>query len=195
MGFPSRAAQVLAAGAVLVLAGCAVPAAPVAGGPTAPPSSDSPTPTATPTPEPVNPSHLPAATAVDYTAYVFPEFHDGPEWVSPSGNLQCAIHGDPDYYWKAGCVAAEHSWEYPPCDSEVCSAFTGLDQAGQVQVFRRGGAEFVGEGFGYTANVLPYGSSISFAGVTCVSTEDGMYCEDQATFHGFLMSKVAHDWF
>lgn len=137
-------------------------------------------------------SHLPGATPVDVSAYVISGFGDGPEFVSPSGNLLCRIQSASTS--TASCVANEHSWEYPPCTDEVCSAYTGITPEGEVAVFRRGGAEFANE-VGYGAAVLAYGRSIAFAGVTCVSTEDGMVCEDDTTRHGFLMSRSEHTWF
>lgn len=181
--------------AVLALGGCALISAPP---PPAPQeqTDDQPVDEATDEPEEAAPevpaSHLPGATPVDASAYVVSGLHDGPEWISPSGNLYCRIQSNADS--TASCVANEHSWEYPPCTEEVCSAYTGITPEGEVAVFRRGGAEFANE-VGYGAAVLEYGRSIAFAGVTCVSTEDGMVCEDDTTRHGFLISRSEHTSF
>ena len=189
------ASAALVLGATLALGGCALISAPP---PPPPPQAETETgePTASATEEPAPPaapaSHLPGAVPVDAAAYVIPGLGDGPEFVSPSGNLLCRIQSGSTS--TASCVAGEHSWEYPPCTDEVCSAYTGITPEGEVEVFRRGGAEFANE-IGYSAAVLEYGRSIAFAGATCVSTADGMICEDDTTRHGFLMSRSEHTWF
>lgn len=147
----------------------------------------------TPTAEAVDQSRLPAATAVDPALFMIDDGSSEPvpEFVSPSGNISCAVYGAAREYAEVACYIGEHTWEYPPCDAPACSALTILDRSGVVGIRRRGGAELAIE-LGYAVRTLQYGESLSFGDVTCVATEDGVFCEDGTTFHGFAASRSTY---
>lgn len=193
----------LVAAAMVLVAGCAADASssPPPPSPTTVPDDAwwEATPDATVEVPPPNPSRLPASTALDPAGFIPADspFGSWPEFVSPSGNLTCAIPGvSGGQGFRAMCSAAEHSWAYDPCEPEspICARFTMIDPSGVVTSGMNGGAVAAFE-VGIPVNVLPYGNSISYGGVTCASTEEGMICEDESTRQGFLMSRSRHEWF
>ena len=175
--------------------------------------SATPSVTATPTTGPAasNPPstahQLPASTPVNEADYEVPAFGaNGPAFNSPSGNLHCGIlrfgPGIDGGYW--GCAADQHTWIFSsanpgdPCyNSEVnCGGGIEAEIGGPVGVLKAGDVQFPGtDPTDYPTKVLPYGKSVSYEGITCAVTTDGVTCIELASGHGFFISKTANDIF
>lgn len=122
---------------------------------------------------------LPDAVPVDSDAYEMPGRGDGVWFVSPSGNLTCGITTD---IW--GCAIAEKEWSGG--DGIVWRAGDGSQPA----VTTSARSEFPG-----AVEILPYGTSVTFGSVTCVSLEPHVVCADISTGHGFTISRNENDVF
>jgi hypothetical protein len=197
----------LAVAAVVVLAGCGQAAAPVDT-----PVAQSPSPSADSTeavtiePSPVrdDPAGF-AAPAIEGAGSDW----EGVHFVSPTGNEGCAILGpssaEPDLW---GCALAAQDWAFPRDDpSDFCydaqtSCGYGIEVTGADAPHPRyrGDPGFpAGITIFDTAHTqppvatLPYGHSVTYGDVTCVSAPTGIACENEASGHGFTVSKAAYD--
>lgn len=142
-------------------------------------------------------SRLPTSVVVDPSQFlVSGSPWPGPEFLSPSGNLACAIPGDdsPEGF-RAVCTAEERLWNYSQCDPSVsiCDRLTIIDASGETGADAADGAVTAREA-GHPVNVLAYGYSVQYDSVTCASTFDGVVCEDSVTGHGFIISRSEHVW-
>lgn len=151
------------------------------------------------TPE-LPPSRLPGGIPVDPALFLVTAMQDERfEFVSPSGNIMCGVATGLD--WGAACWLAEHTWSYPPCASGLgegwsCWPKTVLDADGFVSVIGFEPNEWevdLATQYGQPVRTLQYGESISVGTVTCVSTADGMFCEDERTHHGFAVSRSTYE--
>ena len=185
--------------ALLALSGCGAPQAVPAPSPTASPAAAAPTATPTPTPTPVSP--IPPSTAMDPSLFFVPDWAGGVSFVSPSGNLSCGIltyNGSTIDLW--GCTIREKYWEFPDdspgdyCyDYQEISCGSGIasrpaEDGGIPTPLARGGAEFADEA-GFATRTLQYGEAVTYLGITCASTSEHVICADDATGHGFVISR------
>ena len=199
--------------ALAILAGCS--GAPVAVEPpptTAPATSPTPTPTPTPSAETAAPTPDPSDfTAVDpalFSVKGAPQSqgwsYDDVNFVSPSGNLGCAILDHGGDTW--GCKIGEKNWEFPSASPD--------DYCFDAQIYCGNGIEAQGQGAphpymhsdpGFPAGlaiddntdgwvrVLQYGEMVTFNGVTCFSEEAAVTCENSASGHGFVISRDVNE--
>ena len=170
----------------------------VTAAPTAGASGSTPAPTA---------HQLPASTPVNEADYEVPSFGaTGPAFTSPSHNLHCGIlrfsPGADGGYW--GCQADQHSWTFAsaapgdPCYNSEVNCGDGIEAplGGAVGVLKAGDLHYPGsDPADYPTKVLPYGKSVSYEGITCAVTADGVTCIEVASGHGFFISKTANDIF
>ena len=196
MSRPRPLGALLAAAALaLVLSACSAgtPNDPVAQATDAP-AVAAPTPTAAPAPEPE-----PTVIDVDPTAYAAQELGSGVVFVSPSRNLRCGVvHWDGPATW--GCSIIEKEWEFPRespddfCYDAQVSCGWGIEATGDEMPHprKRGDVAFESE-YRTDSPVLGYGTSVSYSGITCVSEERGITCEDIRTGHGFTISKSLNE--
>lgn len=175
----------LAAGALVACTSTAAPS------PASQPTSAAPTVTAT-----VTVTAAPAATqdpgdesshdspssdtrAVNPERYYDPD-EDAYFFVSPSGNLSCAIRPD-----VTGCHAWSLVANLPECDDPDAWGPAVSMSGGHV------GAWCSSEGmFGVAdAKTLPYGSQLVADDIACTSRETGVTCVDLATGVGFSAAR------
>lgn len=102
---------------------------------------------------------------------------------SPSGNIHCYLDANYGPYARCDITYVDRPPRTPTyCDLDYGQAF-GVDERS------RGEALCAGDTVKDDRNpVLNYGSSISQGGITCVSEETGMSCEN-ARGHGFTLSR------
>lgn len=107
---------------------------------------------------------------------------------SPSGNVGCYI--DPT---TVRCDIAERDWPLPPRPADCYSEI----DFGQGLILSDGQARFVCAGdtaLGY-GEALAYGDAIASGSIQCDSAESGITCRDNATGHGFAISRQAYQIF
>ncbi|MWB97431.1 hypothetical protein [Agromyces seonyuensis] len=212
------AATLLAAAVPLVLVGCADPAA-VADAAPSTVITEAPVETGATTPEPTPTETTTAVDPADYrwTAALEEQFagqlgsnvdlEDGVVFDSPSGNLHCKI--DPSERTDGGgaallygCSIDERDWEFAsesegdPCYGAQIACGRGIEAtAGQgVWPLMNSGVWTPNEVVD-TGLVLPYGSEISFEGVTCTSEEAGVTCIEDDSSHGFAIARDRNEIF
>lgn len=133
-------------------------------------------------------------------------------WVSPTGNLFCAIDGD-----QVWCWAEQHTWRIPRfgCETDwghsvfltgdevgygcagdpIClSATPGITDPCDMGVDRWplwwfNPGDPTAYSYGEESAALPYGSSIRVRDLQCTSKKTGMDCANLATGRGFLISR------
>jgi len=163
--------------------------------------TQTPTQTAIPTPEAPLPPSVPVFAPQDPAAFPSALGPDGVEFDSPSGNIHCGIYlsgGTLDYF---GCAIDEYDWEDPtPTGAALeCSQMIHygggfiVPADGPTGVLCRGGVMFGGEI--QPVAVLPYGTSVTYAGVTCESSESGVNCRGLVTGSGFELSSSEYSVF
>src|SRR5438067_2045223 len=101
---------------------------------------------------------------------------------TPSGNVGCMLD-----VGSVRCDIRDHAFSPPPkpggCD---------LDWGDAVEVSSRSGAEFVCHGdtaLDPSAAVLPYGQRTRQGSIVCESAESGVTCTNEASGHGFALSR------
>lgn len=197
-----RAALPLAA-VVLLLSACAAATGPVAAADD-PPSSPAgeagavETEAAEPT-EPTEPTE-PATTPVDPAGYAAVEIGEGVVFVTPSRNVRCGIvpYDDGAYLW--GCRIDQKEWELPSgssddfCGDSQVPCGWGIEAEGDAEPHprKRGDAAFESE-YREDSRVLADGTSITYAGITCVSRDQSVECAREASGHGFAISQATAD--
>jgi hypothetical protein len=113
-----------------------------------------------------------------------PAGNHGPHhFETPSHNIGCFVSAH-----DARCDIRERSWNPPP-EPKACIKI-GLDY-GQGLVVGQHAAEFVCAGDTSLGGpvVVPYGSSVQRGRILCISRAKGMKCRNDATGHGFLLSR------
>lgn len=165
---------------------------------------------ATPTP---NPTEAPSPAAVEPVAPPLPQyspqdpaafassFGSGVDFDSPSGNIHCGIFGEAGALDYFGCSIDEYTWLDPEPTGEALECAQMIHYgggfivygSGPVEVLCRGGVMFAGEID--EAAVLPYGTSLSYAGVICESAESGVNCRALSTGSGFELSRSEFSMF
>lgn len=178
----NRCQPLVAASVIIALAACS-PSDTSAPAPTVTVTA-----TASATPEPATTSATPSATttqasttatttrpsadapsaapkAVDPTAYIVADGQYA--FASPSGNLLCGLGR------QVGCMSPKTVANLPECDDP------GVTN-GPMVLLNRGGAQPMCTTQGVfvypDTKTLPYGSTITAAGVTCSSQPDGVRC-------------------
>lgn len=201
----------------VALSGCANQGPPASRGADAAAASQLPT---TPTEDPAVPAPAPTATSepdvftpvdpVDYTTALSYARGGGVDFDSPSRMLHCGIldYGDPGDDLKWGCTVPEHSWQVPNsspgdfCYQPPIPCGNGIEATGAQlpEPQMRSDVEFAGEypqlpdqPDGYVVRALPYGSSITFAEVTCESAGTGLTCRHAVSGHGFTLSDSVYE--
>lgn len=122
------------------------------------------------------------ATAVDPTTLGA----DGPRFTfaTPSHNIACRMsRADP----SARCDVTSRTWQLPPRPSSCASTWGRGAQVTDTGAATLTCANDTVDEAG--ATVLPYGRSITFGGIVCISRETGVSCTDTATQHGFVVSR------
>lgn len=117
-----------------------------------------------------------AGTPADLSNYQDRPTQIAATFTSPSGNINCKMYEDyPNYGNKAVCSISEHLYKGPAgLSGGACGA------GDSVEVSSAEGAHApavctvgpVGAGLA----VLPFGQSLTFAGITCLSTKSGIKC-------------------
>jgi hypothetical protein len=147
-----------------------------------------PTPTVTPAPsaepaEPTEPTEQPAPPPTDLSQY------DVPGFTTPSGNIGCLFD---DYQGPHVRCDRLRMTSVPPGKPADCdfdwghSVELSLGQRGALACTSDSVMGQQGETDGSRA--LPYGDSVTYRGILCTSTRQGLTCE--ARGHGFLISRA-----
>jgi len=208
----SRAFVVFGSASLLVLSACATSpdaagtTTPTPSAPAAPSASTLPvataTPTAVPTPDPA------AFTAVDPAEFYLTDIpaawggwdYEDVNFVSPSGNLGCAILNHGVDTW--GCKIEVQNWEFPRsspddfCYDTQVRCGNGIEAEGTdlPHPYQHGDPGFpatlaMTDNSGGWVRVLQYGEMVTFNGVTCFSEESGVTCANATSGHGFVISR------
>ena len=183
---------------LLLLSGCALISAPPPPQPQSEDSAPDVEPEVTEEETPAGPAFGADYAAVDPASLAAPD-QDGLSWVSPSRNLMCGIleesQGGTLGEW--GCTIGEKNWTFPSdspddyCyDAQTSCGWGIVGFADEVPNPRyNGGMLFSSEMDQGEYPVLAYGQSVTYLGVTCISSEDGIQCQHLTTGHGFLISR------
>ncbi len=104
---------------------------------------------------------------------------------SPTGNISCLFDVGPSVNVRCDMLKLNRSFTTPPkdCDLEWGDSF------GVAADDRRGGLVCHGDTIADpSAEVLDYGSTLTFGGIACVSAKSGMTCQTDKG-HGFALSR------
>ena len=188
---------------VAALAGCTEAAPTASPAPSGVSTSASPSESATPSPSPTTSVAPDSSNASQF----FVDGWYGPAdvfFVSPSKNLRCGIFSPVDGVVRWGCNAIERTWEFAsekpgdPCyDAQIPCGF-GVEGFGDEVPGAMShsdvsyASEYLEE---YAVQALGYGETVTYAGVSCSSAEDGVTCINTASGHGFTVSKSRKDVF
>lgn len=107
------------------------------------------------------------------------------EWLTPSGNVACAIIPRVNQPWTLECRAAEHSWS----GSGIRITGDELPQptpAGEPDYVA---GQVLAGSSAHAITVLPYGHFVHIGDFRCVSLDTGLTCENWYSHHGFTISK------
>lgn len=173
-----------------------------------------PLPAVTPAPQPtVDPdaSFLPGARPADIDSSDFTAVDPTPYsdagslyFNSPSRNLDCGITlagmNDGSTRVMTGCALRSQEWVAPRdsaddyCYRAEIPCGRGIEVLGNASphMRKRSDVAFSSE-YSDTTLSLPYGSSVSWTGITCASSEEGIICENIESGHGFRISKSLHE--
>lgn len=107
-------------------------------------------------------------------------------FVSPTGNIGCALSSA-----GARCDIAEKSWK-PPAKPADCQADwgVGVQVGAQAATVACASDSVLGSG-----QPLAYGASQERGSYRCVSSEEGMRCENTTTGHGFTIARASYTTF
>ena len=182
----------------LLLAGCALVGGPA---PVPPPQPDLPAAPSESAPAeetaPVVPPFGVGYAPVDPSVLRAPD-QEGLSWVSPSRNLKCGIlDTGSGTLGEWGCTIGEKNWSFPTdspddfCyDAQTSCGWGIVGYADEVPNPRyNGGVLFSSEMDQGQYPVLAYGQSVTYLGVTCISSENGIQCQHATSAHGFLISR------
>ncbi|MBN9621092.1 MAG: hypothetical protein J0H43_15410 [Actinobacteria bacterium] len=108
------------------------------------------------------------------------------EFTTPSGNIACGITGTGSS--EVACQVRQHSYPDPPkpasCTLNWASGWLSLGADGVTRGLCLGGPPFAS-----VSNVLPYGSTIGVATMSCRVETEYLACADLTTGHGFAVSR------
>ena len=107
-------------------------------------------------------------------------------FISPSGNIGCALSSA-----GARCDIAEKSWK-PPAKPDDCQADWGVGMQVDAQAATVACASDSVLGSGQP---LAYGASQERGSYRCVSSEEGMRCENTTTGRGFTIARASYTTF
>jgi hypothetical protein len=113
---------------------------------------------------------------------------DPARFVTPSGNIACAMSDD-----EVRCDVAQRSWTLPaiPADCEQEFGAGAVLSGGRVGELTCAEGTVAGRGL----EVLEYGSAVRRKGVLCASRETGVRCEDEQSRHGFQVARADYELF
>lgn len=109
---------------------------------------------------------------------------------SPSGNISCQLGIFEDNGSRRGtasCQIAQHTFHTPPRPPD-CQGAWG-DSIGLIQGKPASLQCHTDTLLGSAQPVLDYGQSRARGHIVCTSLQDSMRCADEATDHGFLLSR------
>lgn len=146
---------------------------------------------------------LTALDPAEFAADQADQTEGGIAFNSPSRNLDCGIvpaYTESSTITLWGCAIRQQDWTAPTaspddyCYQSEIPCGRGIEALGDAapHLRQRSDQAFSSESSDTTPS-LRYGSSITYQGITCASTEQGMICEDNATGHGFRISRSRHD--
>lgn len=162
--------------ALLFVAGCTSGNDADSGATQTPPASTSPS-------APVSPSA--AVTQVDFRLYRSSE-DAALHFRSPSGNIVCDLGSESDADFLS-CAILKHDWKAPCSDRQIVEAEIGQSDT-ELPHLRCGDVAP-----DPTARVLPYNHAIAGINIECISTMEGMTCEDTNPPHvRFFLSRAAY---
>jgi len=170
--------------------------------------SSTPTPTVAPTPDPAQFTAMdPALFSLAGGAGDSVGGWDSVDvnFMSPSGNLGCAILG-PEHKYLWGCVIAEKNWTFESdtpddyCFDAQTSCGWGIEVDGDELPHPRyrgdpgfpGGIQVYNPGMG-VIRALQYGEMVTFGNVSCFSQDTGVTCENAVSGHGFVISRALNE--
>lgn len=139
-------------------------------------------------PTPADPTQF--SSAVDGTGERF-DLYGELAFTTPTGNIVCDIHGEPDSLDHrppfATCLAMESTWSIPeePCELDWADSVVSLGSKGVERGACTGDSPVT-----YGSNELPYDSSLTQGPITCVSRRTGVVCTYAGTevpIAGFVM--------
>ncbi len=139
-------------------------------------------------PTPADPAQF--SSAVDGTGERF-DLYGELAFTTPTGNIVCDIHGEPDSLDHrppfATCLAMESTWSIPeePCELDWADSVVSLGSKGVERGACTGDPPVT-----YGSNELPYDSSLTQGPITCVSRRTGVVCTYAGTevpIAGFVM--------
>lgn len=114
-------------------------------------------------------------------------FSDRYSFVSPSGNLECAISGMEDVP-IAGCQAWSLVDNLPDCDDPMATSSPAIDfyRGEPAEAYCISDGAFVA----YSGQTLQHGEQLRVRGVTCTSRHSGVECRDDRSGRGFVAAKA-----
>lgn len=148
-----------------------------------------------------------------------PDSADGAAFTTPSGNITCAITGG-DAGPEARCDIYEYSYTPPPQTTDCVTNYGNSVQLAATAIMLCAGDSIQSlADVTYSSGVsdyttwfdpaidelvtaandptsdphqaaLPYGSTITYAGISCTSAETGVTCTNQSTGASFLISRA-----
>ena len=104
---------------------------------------------------------------------------------TPSGNIGCEVSAD---YTR--CDIDSHTWSAPPKPAS-CQ----FDWGGGIQISGSATAEFACASdsvLAASSTVLAYGQSTHQGSMVCTSAEAGVTCTNEASHHGFFLSRDSY---
>jgi hypothetical protein len=144
------------------------------------------------------------STATAAVALAFPAIvsaaPDSLQFVSPTGNIGCAMETRDDGTGYAWCKIADHQWTPPPTGGcEVAYVPGSIGQPDAKLALSQGKAPCFGAIMSqlfltgeYAPPALGYGQSRTMGSITCVSEPDGVTCTDTGTSHFFRISDESY---
>ena len=98
---------------------------------------------------------------------------------SPTRNIVC-------WMFEVGvrCDSLSRTWTAPPKPDDCQHDYAAME-------IGENGPGYIGctsDAIGWSDNILPYGEGIAYKGFECRSSQQGMYCRNLRTSHGFLLA-------
>ena len=120
---------------------------------------------------------IPGAPKISVTHEAIPDGGGFVDISSPTRNIACwmTVGG-------VRCDVSSHTWTVPP-KLDGCQHDYGAMEIGET------GPGYLGctsDAIGGSENIIPYGEGIAYKGFECRSSQQGMYCRNLRTGHGFL---------
>ena len=109
------------------------------------------------------------------------------DFVMPSKNIGCFVSAE-----SARCDIAQKAWKAPPRPADC-----DLDWGNGISVGADGKATITcaGDTVLGGSHTLPYGEAVRVGDFLCASAATGVRCANEASGHGFTLSRQAYDLF